>query len=63
MVIGTAGAALLDRLTGGELLAGEAPLVLPLVCLIIAVVGLLATVGPARRGLRIDATEALKAEG
>jgi ABC-type lipoprotein release transport system permease subunit len=35
---------------------------LPVTAGVMAVVGMLATVGPARRGLRIQPTEALRAE-
>jgi ABC-type antimicrobial peptide transport system permease subunit len=53
-------AVLLDRLSGGELLgAGSAILLTAMSALMIAV-GLLASVGPARRGLRIQPTEALR---
>jgi predicted permease len=63
VVLGALAAALLDRLTGGELGGGEGAVLLPAVAVIMMVVGLLAAVGPARRGLRIQPTEALRADG
>jgi predicted permease len=50
----------LDALSRGFLLQGRAPALVPLVAGIIAVVGLLAAWGPARRGLSIQPTEALR---
>jgi predicted permease len=61
--VGLGAAALLDLTTGGELMAGKGPLLLPLVAALMFVVGLLAALGPARRGLRIQPSEALRAEG
>ena len=57
---GIALALLLEWTTGGELMGGHAAVVLPLVVVLIAVIGLTAAVGPARRGLRISPTEALR---
>jgi ABC-type antimicrobial peptide transport system permease subunit len=59
---GMAVAAGLNRLTHGELVNGNVLLVLPLVASFMIVVGLLAALGPARRGLRIQPTEALREE-
>jgi putative ABC transport system permease protein len=53
----------LDRISGGELLDGKGALLVPVVGLCMLVVGLLAAAGPARRGLRVQPTEALRAEG
>jgi hypothetical protein len=60
IVVGLLGAVALDRLTRGELMRGEAAVVLPTVSLLMLTVGLLAAVGPARRGLRIQPTDAVK---
>ena len=60
---GLAAAALLDRLADGDLLGGEAGVILPAVSMLMIAVGLLAAVGPARRGLRIQPTDALKSDG
>ena len=53
----------LDRVTGGDLLNDKGPVVVPAVALCMLVVGLLAAAGPARRGLRVQPTEALRADG
>ena len=63
LVTGAGAAAVIDGAVGGDLLGGEAAVVLPLIALLIAVVGLLAAVGPAMRGLRIQTSETLRAEG
>jgi len=53
---------------GGPLAVGSGPLegnaviMLPLVAALMMVVGLLAALGPARRGLAIEPTEALREE-
>jgi putative ABC transport system permease protein len=52
-----------DRASGGDLLNGKGAMVVPAVALCMLVVGLLAASGPARRGLRVQPTEALRAEG
>jgi hypothetical protein len=62
IVVGLALTGLLDRLLGGELLSGRAPLLLPAVAVLMSAVGVLAAWGPARQGLRIQPTEALKSE-
>lgn len=49
-------------LSDGELLAGRAAVLLPAVAAFMLIVGLLAAIGPARRGLRVQPTEALKAD-
>jgi hypothetical protein len=63
VVVGALAAALLDRLTGGELGGGEGAILLPAVSALMMAVGLLAAVGPARRGLSIQPTEALREGG
>jgi predicted permease len=50
----------IDVLTGGGLTGGQGRIVLPAVTLVILMAGLLATLGPARRGLRISPMEALR---
>jgi predicted permease len=62
IVVGLALTGLLDRLLAGELLSGRAPFLLPAVAVLMAAVGVLAAWGPARQGLRIQPTEALKSE-
>jgi len=49
-----------EAVMDGELMAGHGPVVLPAVALIMIAVGFLAALGPARRGLRIHPTEALR---
>jgi ABC-type antimicrobial peptide transport system permease subunit len=61
--IGVAMGALADQLGGGGLLDGRGPVLLPTIALLIMAVGLLAALGPARRGLRIQPTEALRGGG
>lgn len=58
--VGGIAAAVLDGLTGGDLMEGNGTVVLPIVAALMTVVGLLAALGPARRGLRIHPTEALR---
>lgn len=59
---GLLGAIALDRLTRGDLLEGRGAVLLPIVILTMTVVGVVAAVGPARRGLSIQPTEALRDE-
>jgi putative ABC transport system permease protein len=61
LVAGAAAAVLVDRLSGGEMLNGQDVLT-PLVAGMMALAGLLATLGPARRALRVEPMEALRAE-
>lgn len=58
--LGTAVAVLADRLAGGELLSGQATMATGGVVLLMTIAGLLAALGPARQGLRIEPTEALR---
>jgi ABC-type antimicrobial peptide transport system permease subunit len=59
-LVGLMAAALLDRLMRGELMQGHTAVILPGVATLMLMVGLLAAAGPARRGLRIQPTEALR---
>jgi putative ABC transport system permease protein len=60
--IGIAAAFLLDRASQGEALGGQRAIVLPAVALFMTIVGVAAAYGPARHGLRIHPTEALRSE-
>jgi predicted permease len=62
IVAGVAFVGLVDRSVGGEMLGGRASVLLPVVALLMMVVGLLAAWGPAREGLRIQPSEALRSE-
>jgi predicted permease len=59
-VLGAALGAAFQKASGGSLLQDEALAVLTLVALFMIAVGLLAAIGPARRCLRIEPTEALR---
>lgn len=61
-MLGIAAASLLEALTGGDLMNGNGGVVLPLVAVFMTLVGLGAAFGPARQGLRVDPTEALRDE-
>ena len=58
--LGMAAGAALERASGGELMRGNAAVVLAAVALFMMTVGFLAALGPARQGLRIEPTEALR---
>jgi predicted permease len=60
--LGLTVAVALDQLSGGELMNGTGLLLVPGTAAFMLVVGLLAAAGPARRGLRVQPTEALRAE-
>lgn len=60
--VGLTAAVALDRASGGVLLDGAGLLLVPGTAAFMLVVGLLAAAGPARRGLRVQPTEALRAE-
>lgn len=62
MAIGIGGAAAIDRATGGDLFGGRGGVLLPVFAIAMSLVALLAAFGPARRGVRIQPTEALRAE-
>ena len=51
-----------EKASGGLIMRGNAAIVLPAVVLVMMAVGFLAALGPARRSLRIQPTEALKEE-
>jgi hypothetical protein len=57
---GVLAALLLDRLVEGDFMGGQEAVLLPAVAALMTAVGLLAALGPARRGLRVQPTEALK---
>lgn len=60
VALGLGVAALLENLSEGELLNGQGAVLLPVVSLLMLTVGLLAALGPARRGLEVQPTEALR---
>ena len=62
LLLGAGVAVLLDRLTGGAMLEGQMGPLLTFVAGIMLLSGLLATLGPARRALRIQPMEALREE-
>ncbi len=62
VLLGAVAAVLLDRFAGGEILHGHTVTLLPLIVVLMIAVGLLAALGPALRGLRIQPAEALKSE-
>ena len=53
-------AVVFERGSGGVIMRGNAAVVLPAVALVMMIVGFLAALGPARRSLRIEPTEALR---
>jgi predicted permease len=59
---GLALAALTDRALGGEMLSGRGAVLLPMVAALMTAVGVAAAWGPARRGLNVQPTEALRAD-
>lgn len=62
VVAGLAGAVLLERMTGGVAKSGPMTMLVPLIALIVVAVGLCAALGPARRSLRVQPVDALRAE-
>jgi hypothetical protein len=60
--VGMLGAVGLEQILEGELFQGRGAVLLPLVALVMVAVGLAAAVGPARQGLSIQPTEALRDE-
>jgi putative ABC transport system permease protein len=62
LALGIGTAVLLDRLSGGTVMDGRGRILLPTFAVIMVLVALLGALGPARRGLRIEPTEALRGE-
>jgi hypothetical protein len=62
VAVGIVLALLIDRASDGEMLGSLGLRLVPIAALLMMLVGLFATLGPARRGLRIQPTEALRAE-
>jgi putative ABC transport system permease protein len=58
--LGAAASAVLEKSSENNFMQGNAAVVLPIVASFMMVVGLVAALGPARRGLRIEPTEALR---
>jgi putative ABC transport system permease protein len=58
--VGIGLAILLELASDGDMLEGHAAVVVPMVAGFMTLVGLVAAIGPARRGLRIHPTEALR---
>jgi predicted permease len=59
-LLGVLAAISVERITNGDLMEGHGAVLIPLVSVFMTLVGLLATLGPARRGLRIPPMEALR---
>lgn len=62
VAVGLAVAVGLHRLSDGSLMADSALLLVPVTAVFMLVVGVLAAAGPARRSLRVQPTEALRAD-
>jgi ABC-type lipoprotein release transport system permease subunit len=62
VLIGIATITALDMSSEGDLLTGKQAILLPAICVLMLGTGLLAAWGPARRGLAIQPTEALREE-
>jgi putative ABC transport system permease protein len=62
IVVGTVLAFMIDQASEGEMLGSLGRALLPVTAVVMTIVGLFATIGPALRGLRIQPTEALRAE-
>jgi predicted permease len=62
VVVGIVLALMTEWASDGELLGSFGRALLPVTAVVMTIVGLFATIGPARRGLRIQPTEALRAE-
>lgn len=62
LTLGIAAAVAIEVGSGGDLMGGHGRLLLPVFGTLMAVVALVGAVGPARRGLHISPTEALRSE-
>ena len=62
VAVGLCLAIALDLGSGGWIMGGRAPVLLPIVSVLIVAIGMMAAIGPARRGLAIQPTEALREE-
>jgi len=62
VVLGAVGAMVIAPLSDDAVLAGRLAMVTPAIALVMVAVGLVAAYGPARRSLRIQPTEAVRAE-
>ena len=60
--VGMLGAFALEQVLEGEMFQGRGAIILPAVALVMTTVGVLAAIGPARQGLSIQPTEALREE-
>ena len=63
LLVGIVAAGAIDRLTGGELMGGRGGILLPVFGVTMTIVALVAALGPARRALGIEPTEALRGDG
>ena len=63
VAVGVGVLVLAEGFAGGDIMGGKGPVLLPAVAVLMVAVGLLAALGPARRGLRIQPAEALRADG
>ena len=62
LAVGVALSALLERLSGGELMRGQHHVLVPMVATLVIAAALLATAGPARQVLRVRPMDALRQE-
>ena len=62
LTIGTGSAAVIDAVSQGAFMGGRGRVLLPIFGALMTIVAIAAAVGPARRGLRIDPAEALRAD-
>jgi ABC-type antimicrobial peptide transport system permease subunit len=60
--VGILAAISLEQLLEGDMIRSQHAVILPLVALVMAAVGTLSAIGPAREGLRIQPTDALREE-